>query len=182
MRKPVFLLVLAVLLSGCATMTVSRLTANNRMSLVHLSRGMSKPRVLAIMGSGISVYKCDQAVSKSPLKVTINDPYRTEMIEASGRRLEVIYYVTGLNNNNCAVEESGLTPLVFEDDKLIGWGRNFLLEVAPKQEEPQARQTEETQDSQQLRQSVPEPAKQTVQEPAQKTAESKLPQETSQAK
>lgn len=122
---------MVLLLAGCATMTVSNLGANNGMKLLRLSRGMNRPAVLAIMGSGISVYICDQADLKNSSKVTISNPYRTEMIEASGKTLEIIYYVTGANNNHCAIEEDNLTPLVFEDAKLIGWGKNFLLEVVP---------------------------------------------------
>jgi hypothetical protein len=131
MKRLGILLGLAVFLSGCATMTASTLTANNRLNLVHLKRGMPKAKVLAIMKSGTRVYSCDQAATKVLPKVTINNPYRTEMIETSGRTLEVVYYVTSLDNNDCAINESELTPLVFEDGKLIGWGATFLCELVP---------------------------------------------------
>lgn len=148
MKKLWLLLVTAALLSGCATMTVSKLTADNRMNLVHLSRGMSKAKALAIMGSRVSVYNCDWVVSNIPLKVTINNPYRTEMIETSGRTLEVVYYVTSINNDKCIIEEAGLTPLVFEDARLIGWGKDFLSSLIPAaktQIEPQPEQADNVQ-------------------------------------
>jgi len=172
MRKTGFLLVVAVFLNGCATMAVSNLVANNSMNLVHLSRGMSKAKVLSIMGSKISVYNCDQAALKIPPKVTISNPYRTEMIETSGRTLEIIYYVTSLNNNNCVIEEDELTPLVFEDARLIGWGKNFLLEIVPVGQKPQVQQKEKALDKQQTDQGMSEPkqADQAAQVPAQKIA------------
>lgn len=125
MKKLGVLLVMAMFLAGCATLTVSKLTAKNRMSLVHLSAGMSKQEVLAIMGTGISAYTCEDAVSKACREVTINNPYRTEMTESSGKASEVYYYLTDLKNKNCEVEEDELTPLAFENGKLIGWGKNF---------------------------------------------------------
>jgi len=184
MKKIGFLLIMAALLSGCATMTVPNLVAKNSMNFVHLSRGMSKSKVLAIMGSRISVYDCDQTALKIASKVTISNPYRTEMIETSGRTLEIIYYVTGLNNNNCVIEEEQLTPLVFEDAKLIGWGKNFLLELVPVEQKPQVQSEEKIQDNQQAVQSVPEPEQtnQTVQESVQKTAEVNLAPKTNEVK
>ncbi|MDD5115714.1 MAG: DUF3192 domain-containing protein [Candidatus Omnitrophica bacterium] len=131
MKKLGFLLLSALFLGGCATTTVSTLAANNNMALVHLSKGMSRCKVLDIMGSGIKVYDCDKASSKVPVKVTISNPYHSEMVETSGKTLEVMYYVTSLSSKDCTIGESDLTPLVFEDSKLIGWGSNFLEDVAP---------------------------------------------------
>ncbi|MDD5561707.1 MAG: DUF3192 domain-containing protein [Candidatus Omnitrophica bacterium] len=180
MRRSGFLLLMVALLSGCATMTASRFTANNRMSLAHLSRGMSKAKALALMRSGVSVYTCDQVSSRKPVRVTINNPYSTEIIEPYGRVLEVIYYATGLNNN-CLITDDELTPLVFEDNKLIGWGKNFLSGLlsadkvpiqAQVEQKPQAQQKELTPDSGQPEQGKPEPKQsdQTAREQAQKEA------------
>ncbi|MDD2679488.1 MAG: DUF3192 domain-containing protein [Candidatus Omnitrophica bacterium] len=132
MKKLGFGLVMALLLSGCATMTTSDLAANNSMNLVHLSRGMGRSEALGIMGSRISVYNCDHTTLKNPPRIKISTPYRTETVETAGRTLEVVYYVTSLNSGNCAVEEANLTPLVFDDGKLIGWGKAFLSEVTTK--------------------------------------------------
>jgi len=133
MKKLFFLSFIALLLSGCTTtMTVSSLTTNNRANLVRLSRNMNKTDALRIMGTNIGPYTCDLSTSKSPLTVTLNNPYRTEMVQTSGRMLEIVYYITELKNNNCIVDNNELTPLVFEDSKLIGWGNNFLLEVVPE--------------------------------------------------
>lgn len=136
MKRSGILLVMAILLGGCATATVSNLVANNNMNMVHLSRGMSKAKVLCIMRSGVSVYNCEQAGSKTPYKVTISNPFHTEMMETSGKTLEVMYYVTNLKNANCIIEDDELTPLVFEDNKLIGWGKRFLLSVLPDAKAP----------------------------------------------
>jgi hypothetical protein len=132
MRRSWIFLVIAVLLGGCATTTVSNLVANNNMNMVHLSRGMSKAKVLCSMRSGVSVYNCGQTASKPAARVTISNPFRSEMMEASGKTLEVLYYVTDLKPGDCAIGDDNLTPLVFEDNKLIGWGKSFLLSVLPE--------------------------------------------------
>ncbi|MDD4980810.1 MAG: DUF3192 domain-containing protein [Candidatus Omnitrophica bacterium] len=132
MRKMFFLSAMAIFLCGCATMATSQLTANNRMNLVRLSQGMSKQRVLDIMGTGISIYNCDLGSSKTRINVRLNNPHRTETIETSGKTLEILYYITDIRSNNCTIDEEELTPLVFDNSKLIGWGHNFLLEVFPE--------------------------------------------------
>lgn len=77
------------------------------------------------------MYSCDLSYAKPPARVRLNNPYRTEILQTTGRSLEVVYYVTGLKDSGCTVNDDGLTPLVFENSKLIGWGNEFLTEVSP---------------------------------------------------
>ncbi|MDD5409731.1 MAG: DUF3192 domain-containing protein [Candidatus Omnitrophica bacterium] len=143
MRRMFFLPVAALFLCGCATVKVSSMTADNRMNLSHLSPGMSRSEALSVMGTGNCVYNCDMASTKPSINVRLNNPYRTETIQTTGKTLEVIYYITDLKNSNCVVDDDGLTPLVFENSRLIGWGNNFLLEAAPeiqKKQQPSERQ------------------------------------------
>lgn len=131
MKKMLVLPVIAALLCGCATITASKLTADNRMSLARLSAGMSRSEALNTMGTGNCVYECDVVPQKPKVKVRLNNPYRTETVQTTGKTLEVIYFITDFKNNNCVVNDEELTPLVFENSKLIGWGNNFLSEIAP---------------------------------------------------
>jgi hypothetical protein len=132
MKRSGILLVMVMLLAGCATTTVSNLVANNNMSMVHLRSGMSKCSVLAMMKSGVNIYNCDRTDKKYPSKVTISNPYHAEMMQIPGRSIEVLYYVTNLRNSDCMIEEEDLTPLVFENGKLIGWGGHFLAGLMPE--------------------------------------------------
>ena len=47
------------------------------------------------------------------------------------KTFEAIYYYTDINSaiytaEEVNIEKEELTPLVFEDDRLIGWGNSFL--------------------------------------------------------
>jgi len=71
----------------------------NRANLSKLEVGMSKEQVLDIMGK----------------------PRRTEASE----KMEVLLYQTEMNYTPHNTFEKVETPLLFEDGKLIGWGRSF---------------------------------------------------------
>lgn len=123
-NKYAYLLVLGIsigILSGCAT--ASQATARNREHLLKLSIGMSKEEAINIMGkkrfsAGNLIY------SETPLM--INNPYRSEIVAGRDKTLEIIYYVTDVKKNDGVITDDELTPLVFEDGKLIGWGQTFL--------------------------------------------------------
>lgn len=75
--------------------------------------GMSKPRVLEIFG-----YERYYAVS---------NPYKTEVIPTKNGMVEVIYYYTDYIDYDSGKDlESGLTPIILKDNKVIGWGRKML--------------------------------------------------------
>ena len=137
MKKLLILPVLALLFSGCATLTVSKMVASNRENLARLSPGMNKAKTLAIMGTRSGVYNCDATGAKPYSGTILSNPYRTEMVQVAGRMLEVIYYMTDSKKENCAVVDDELTPLVFENGKLIGWGKIFMSDVIPQAEQKQ---------------------------------------------
>jgi len=122
-------------------MKVSSLATDNRMNLVRLSLGMSREKALDIMGSKSTEYICDVESSGPGAKIKLNNPYRTETFQVTGKILEVVYYITDLKHDNCKINNEELTPLVFDDSKLIGWGNNFLSEtipaLRPQQQPPQ---------------------------------------------
>jgi hypothetical protein len=126
-KKSFLLLGVVILLCGCATLAASSLTASNRMHLSRLNLGMSKPEALAIMGTANGVYSCDLSSTKPLARIRLNSPYRTETVPTRGGNLEIVYYVTNLKDD-CVVTDESLTPLVFENSKLIGWGNDFLAE------------------------------------------------------
>ena len=100
---------------------------------------MSKPDVLKIMGTrtirieGI-LYPADR----------ITNPFRSEsLIGKDGTSIEVLYYYTDqkstytrqpLSGTPLAIVDDELTPLVFHDGKLIGWGWRALEDVKAKYE------------------------------------------------
>jgi hypothetical protein len=85
----------------------------NRESLMRVEVGMSKSRVLEIFGS--EKYH------------TMTNPYKLEMIPSKDGMVEVIYYYTDyIDYQNGKSLESGLTPIILKDNKVIGWGYKML--------------------------------------------------------
>ena len=132
-----FLIVLMCLgMVGCAYTTMSKATAPNRKNLLKLSIGISKEEAINIMGIETFVTGRQgviRGVDDLP-PVTINNPYRSEILQGKSKTLEVVYYVTDVKKDDNAITDDELTPLVFDNGKLIGWGWAFLEENIKKYE------------------------------------------------
>jgi len=131
-RTPIVLL-LAVALAACATSGSFR--ANNRMNLLKLSNGMTKPQVLEIMGVGEAKVCC-------PIH-TVTNPHRSEAYQAGGAAWEILFYYTDkktetfntpAGSNAGVIQDDELVPLVFRDGKLDGWGWSYWNDVVQRYE------------------------------------------------
>jgi hypothetical protein len=94
---------------------------------------MERAQVDSVMGPGrVRVRQV------GPFSTTeITNPYRTEAVRSrSGEMIEVRYYGTeviqGESDDEFSFTEDELTPLVFRDRQLIGWGWNLLFENVDK--------------------------------------------------
>ena len=115
--KKLSVLLVVLLIAGCASAT-EQIRTKNRENLLRLSVGMGKFDVLQIMGT--------QTVE------SITNPYKVETPKGKdGSLYEVLFYHTDLKNKDGLVNDDELTPIVFEDSQLIGWGWAFLSEVVP---------------------------------------------------
>jgi len=132
--KKVFLVLLFCGLVGCTMVSVYQRTASeNRAGLTKLSIGMSKEEALKIMGttSAKGNYLEGHAV--------IENPYKSETIQGTVDTFEVLYYLTnpfedrgGWFKSDVTYEE--LTPLLFKNGRLAGWGDDFLKKSIPDYE------------------------------------------------
>lgn len=124
MIKELIVLLVTGGLLGCASLgNVDRLRAENRQNILKLHIGMAKEEVLLIM---------DKKVVTDNLygnKFTVNNPYKSEILQGKDKIVEVIYYCTDKKVSGYGkVVDDELTPLVFDKGKLIGWGWSFLQE------------------------------------------------------
>jgi len=117
-------LVLLLCLGLCGCYTLANFRTDNRRNLLKLSIGMTKQEVLSIMGDK---YAEDGII-------TANNPYRSETLQGKDKTFEVLYYYTDIKKADSAITDDELTPLVFEESKLVGWGWGFLQENIQKYE------------------------------------------------
>ena len=101
--KPVVLFAL-FLVTGCVGQTRWEAAAT-RKNLPLVKQGMSVPEVTSLLGN----------------------PGSTEMVPANGHSYEIVRYQTRFTGDAVfiAPDEDDMTPFVFRDGKLIGWGKTY---------------------------------------------------------
>lgn len=98
MKKGIIIMLLSALLAGCGAVRGLQASAN-RNQLDRLKVGMTTDQVRAVMGK----------------------PYKSEFYGPK----QVWFYITEWQSDGQTTPDE-MTPLVFENDILLGWGSNFL--------------------------------------------------------
>jgi len=115
MKQIILVLMAALFITGCATMSDRTLVSNSK-SLNNLSLGMSKEEVLKIMGT-------EPVTSEGQ---SVDNPYRRDIFKGSSNTYEILYYVSDVKINDGSISDNELTPIVLLDGKLVGWGWDFV--------------------------------------------------------
>ena len=141
--KNFYLIVFCVFLTGCASVSVDNKVAGkvfsdldgrrNLTNINHVYLGMTYLEVLSIMGDKFNIgYKQDESTFRILEPITIRSPYRVELLKLKNKVYNVIYYYAEIKKSDGIIAEDELVPLVFEDDKLIGKGRDYLFHFKNK--------------------------------------------------
>lgn len=143
-REIGLLLSVVLLLSSCSVPKVAlghldQLRTENRQKIVGLSVGMTKQKVIDIMGQN-----CATDSYANHEKVTVCNPYKSEILYSKDKTFEVLYYYVEKKQETkvdswgwsqpVSINDDELTPLVFDNGILVGWGRNFLQDNINKYE------------------------------------------------
>jgi hypothetical protein len=119
------IILLSLILAGCSSIyldTSDLLRDQNKENLKKLSVGQPKNLVMELMGTDPS----------KGVFMWIDNPYRTEVLTGKdGKTYEVLYYYTDLKMRDDKITDDELTPVVLQDDKLVGWGYPFLDQKVP---------------------------------------------------
>lgn len=103
MKKLIWLFIIVVLLSGCASSSVMPWGIEKaRNNLMKLELGMSKQEVIDIMGM----------------------PYNREAYSTPDGQLDFLIYLTKYTDSG-SIPDSDTTPICLLNGKVTGWGRNF---------------------------------------------------------
>ena len=117
MKKILSISLLSLFLISCGVTNPQNIRTENRSNLNKISLGMSKSDVLKIMGT--------ETVNTSTYG-PINNPYRSEIVSESGKNYEVIFYFTDLKKSDSMITDDELSPIVFFDGKVVGYGWLYL--------------------------------------------------------
>ena len=122
--KTLAMILLCGLLTGCSGLLLDNFRTTNRENLSRITIGMTREQVSQVMGIR-SAYTLDG---------TVNNPYRTAAFTANNKQYDIVYYYTDLKRADGAITDDELTPIVFEDGKVIGWGQEMLSGTLNKYE------------------------------------------------
>ena len=124
MRKNLCLVLAMLLFFSCGIAT-RNFRDLNRKNMLSLSIGMEKADVLRVMGN--------RQVKDLQLG-TLTNPYKSEIFKAQEKIFEVWYYYTDRTVADGMISDGELTPVVFENEKLVGWGDGFFQDLVRKYE------------------------------------------------
>ena len=123
MNKILFIIALSISISSC--MTLDAVKTKNRENLNRISLGMTKTQVLDIMGT--------ETITTNGNPSKVSNPWRTEILKGKDDTLyEIIFYYTDTKEADGAIKDNELTPIVLEQNKVIGWGWSFLNDNVKK--------------------------------------------------
>jgi hypothetical protein len=107
--------------SGCAQ-GFEQVQSENRAKLFRLEVGQTRQQVLEEMGTEPQTF--NQGVFRSD--GVVPNPYDSESHLVGSTEIEVLYYVTNVQNKDGVITNDELTPLVLVDGILVGWGWTYL--------------------------------------------------------
>lgn len=91
--------------------------------------GVSREEALALIGRTITVgYELMEGTTDEYRPTTSPNPYRSQQITKGGAVYQVDYYLTRVTKADGVISDDELTPLVFQDNKMIGKGWKFFDE------------------------------------------------------
>lgn len=67
--------------------------------------------------------------NKSQIELTLGVPNFTEAFAKNGQEYRVMYYRTSRQHHDNVTSKDETTPLIFKNNKLIGWGHDALLKA-----------------------------------------------------
>ncbi len=120
MKKSSILFLLLALAVGCSMLSpIYKIAKDNKNHMNNLSTGMTQEELLRVMGRR----------TFNLGKLTVTNPYRSENLTGASGDYQVIYYVTSVELDDDIISDNELTPFVFYENKLIGWGWDYLAKV-----------------------------------------------------
>lgn len=117
------------LIAGCALACTAaaencqipygELLKQNAVNIGHLSLGMTKAQVTALMTD------CTTLVHNNPYL----NPLRSDMLQKDADSYEVLYYLTRVHPAFQPIRDSQAMPVVLKNGAVVGWGYAALQQI-----------------------------------------------------
>lgn len=121
-NKGIFLYLLVF--SGCAGTTSP--WVRQMVDLRPIHEGMTPLEVKTLLGDKVVTgYDLTSPKKEITTPISLINPYREEIFKTGDKIYTVAYYFTSIKKQDGRITEDELTPLVFENNRLIGQGREF---------------------------------------------------------
>ena len=119
MKKTLLILLINLILVGCGVSS-DYVRTQNKNNLNKISLNMSKSKVLDIMGT--ENFKQSDGTN-------ITNPFRSETFNENNKTYEVLFYYTDFKKSDGVITDDELTPIVFFDGKVVGYGWLYLKDT-----------------------------------------------------
>ena len=106
--------------------TPQQVRTMNKEKLNELEIGMNENVVLMMMES--KTFKIESA------PFTIENPFKTEIYSNDVDVYKILYFYTDLVKRDGFITDEELTPVIFKNNKLMGWGRDVWNKIVESKE------------------------------------------------
>ena len=106
--------------------TPQQVRTMNKEKLNELEIGMYENVVLMIMGS--------KTIKIESAPFAIENPFKTEIYSNNVDVYKILYFYTDLVKRDGFITDEELTPIIFKNNKLIGWGRDVWNKIVESKE------------------------------------------------
>jgi len=132
--KRFFLLGLCGLLYGCSSAPVAPLVSvdpqamqRRFISVSQIHSGLTRAEVTSLLGKEVVTgYSLTDESSGEYTPITAANPSRTETIQKGKKSYSVDYYLVGIKVADDKVSDDELVPVVFQNEKVVGIGWDYL--------------------------------------------------------
>lgn len=132
MKRLLMVLGFVLILAGCEHVPVSSVGPSEIMqqrfiTTSQLRMGLSHVEVEALLGKEVVIgYSLVDEKSEQYKPLTIANPQRSEIVGKNNKTYSVDYYLIGIKVADDKISDEELVPLIFQDDRLVGMGWDFL--------------------------------------------------------
>ncbi len=113
-----------MMLSGCAVTTSP--FVREMVDLRSIHEGMAPQEVKTLLGDKVVTgYDLTNPKKEITTPIILTNPYREEIFKTGDKIYMVEYYFTSIKKQDGMITNDELTPLVFQNNRLIGHGWEF---------------------------------------------------------